>query len=260
MRLLYEDKRGYRFSQHLRQLDFPPHMHNAAEICFMLEGRCEIIHGNQRSVLSGGDIFFSFPNQIHGYEHSRDYKAITLILPTKPYLEPFYKTLTEYVPEDPFLRKGQWEHTRLLELTRYAMEDEKNASEEVMQGYFLTIIGKLLSLMPLKPFRADSDNILRSILLYIHGHYREPITRTDIARAIGYNESYISHVFSDVLQTSLTDYIHSLRIYDAARMLEQTRASVTHIASYLGFGSLRNFNRVFLKQTGMTPRDYRTRK
>ena len=125
-----------------------------------------------------------------------------------------------------------------------------------MQGYFQVLIGKLLGQLTLQDADSVSDDALRTILLFINDHYTEPLTRKAIAKAVGYNESYISHLFSQTLKTTLPEYIHSLRLSDATRLLSQTDQSVTRIALDLGFGSLRNFNRVFLKETGMTPTQY----
>ena len=257
MPLLYEEKTKYRFVKEHDPKDFPLHIHNAVEICVMLEGSCRVLYENRQIALGVGDIFFAFPNQPHGYEENCDTVRYLLILPVKPHLEMFYKLLTEHIPESPILRKGSWEQLGLLEMLRLGCGDAGRTSLEVMQGYFAVIVGKLLSLMKLKPYDSDSENMLRSILLYIHGHYREPITRKEIARAIGYHESYISHVFSQVLHMGITQYIHTLRVDDARTYLRHTKMPVTQIALELGFGSVRNFNRIFLKETGMSPKEYR---
>lgn len=260
MQLIYEEKRNYRFRLEKDPEDFPVHIHNAVEICIMTAGSCRVICENRTYRLKAGDVFFSFPNQLHGYEDNRGTERYLLILPVKPHLEMFYKVLTEFVPEDPILPEGSWEHLYILPLTQQACRDAKTASEEIMQGYFAVIVGKLLSLMKLRPQRSDGENILRSVLLYIHSHYRESVSRADIARAVGYDESYISHVFSQVLHMGITRYIHTLRIDDAKTLLSHTGDSVTRIATELGFGSIRNFNRVFRAETGMTPKEYRCRK
>ena len=257
MPLLYEEKTNYRFQKEICPADFPLHIHNAVEICVMLEGSCRVLYENRQIRLEAGDIFFAFPNQPHGYEENCGTVRYLLILPVKPHLEMFYKLLTEHVPESPLLPKGSWEQLGLLEILQLGCQDAKNASLEVMQGYFAVIVGKLLSIMKLRPYDSDSENMLRSVLLYIHGHYREPISRKEIARSVGYHESYISHVFSQVLHMGITQYIHTLRVDDACNYLRHTKMPVTQIALELGFGSVRNFNRIFLKETGKTPKEYR---
>lgn len=256
MKLLYEKKNSFvfRFTDHL---DFPPHLHDAVELVYLKTGRSLIMHGGEKTWLEAGDFFISFPNQIHGYENSEDTKLYLLILPVKPYLSAYRKVLTEKVPLQPYLKKGEWEPDSLEPLLQLALTDKDRVSEDVMQGYFQVLMGKLLDMLTLQAADAAPDDALRSILLYISDHYTEPLTRKQIAKVVGYNESYISHLFSQTLKTSLPDYIHSLRLNDATQRLSQTDESVTKIALDLGFGSLRNFNRVFLKEMGMTPSQYR---
>ena len=118
----------------------------------------------------------------------------------------------------------------------------------------------VLDLLNLRSGAGGSGEALRSVVDYIGDHYREPLTRSQIARAVGYNESYISHLFSGMLHTTLPEYIHTLRLYDATEMLVQTELPITRIASELGFGSIRNFNRVFQQELGKSPRSYRMRR
>lgn len=256
MKLLYESKRSYRFAFHTES-GFSPHLHNAVEVTYLTEGRVLITHGNEKTWLYAGDVFISFPDQIHGYENCENARGYILILPTKLCLNPYYKTLTEKVPVQPFLRKGTWEHTGLPALVEMAYRDKNRVSEEVMLGYFQVLIGKMLMLLTLRDARVGSDDALRTILLYINEHYTQPLSRKLIAKAAGYDESYVSHLFSKTLKTTIPQYINSLRMNDAARMLTQTDLTITQIASELGFGSIRNFNRVFLEHMGMSPKEYR---
>ena len=256
MQLLYEQKNTYIFRK-TTNLDFPVHLHDAVEIVYLKSGSSVFIHGTEKTCLKAGDIFISFPNQIHGYENSLDTQLYLMILPVQPYLSVYRKLLAEKLPVCPYLKKGCWQSEDIEQLLEMALADKNRAGDAVMQGYFQTIVGKLLNQLVLHDTHLEAEDALRSILLYIGSHYTEPLTRKEIAKVVGYNESYISHLFADTLKTTLPDYIHSLRMGDAARLLSQTNQSVSSIALDLGFGSLRNFNRVFLKWYGMTPSQYR---
>jgi len=256
MKLLYESKRSYRFAFHTES-GFPPHLHNAVEVTYLTEGKALITHGNEKSMLYAGDVFISFPNQIHGYENCENARGYILILPTMLCLNPYYKLLTEKVPVQPFLRKGTWEHTGLPQLLEMAYRDKNQVTEQVMLGYFQVLIGKMLMLLSLRDAQAGSDDALRTVLLYINEHYTQPLSRKLIAKEAGYDESYVSHLFSKTLKTTIPQYINSLRMNDAARLLTQTDLPVTQIALELGFGSIRNFNRVFLEYMGTSPKAYR---
>lgn len=254
MKLLYQDNLGYRFVKDSRRLDFPPHLHEAVEAYYFLEGESLVQCGTEKYKLTAGDLFIAFPNQIHGYENSKNVRGYIMILQPKVWLKPYYKLLTEKLPQSPVLRKGSFEHTAIPELLEMACQDQEKVSREVLQGYFAVIFGKILSLLSL---RESENDAMQRILLYIHDHYKEPITRKDIAHAAGYTESHVSHLFSATMRTSLPDYINALRVEDSKELLKGTDLSVTQIATALGFGSIRNFGRAFQKFTTTTPKDYR---
>ena len=254
MKLLYQDNHGYRFVKECRNLDFPPHIHEAVEVYYFLDGESTVQCGNEKYRLCAGDLFIAFPNQIHGYENSRNVRGFIMILQPKAWLKPYYKLLTEKLPESPVLRKGSFEHTAIPQLLEMACADQKDVNREVLQGYFAVIFGKILSLLQLN--EAGNDAMQR-ILLYIHDHYKEPITRKDIAHAAGYTESHVSHLFSATMRTTLPDYINALRVEDAKELLTGTDMPITQIVASLGFGSIRNFGRVFRKCNEIAPKDYR---
>ena len=56
---------------------------------------------------------------------------------------------------------------------------------------------------------------------------------------------------------SFSEYIGTLRISDACRLLTSEDMSITEVAFNAGFNSTRSFNRLFLKYIGMTPRQYK---
>jgi len=256
MNPVYESKKRYAF-RHTSQLDFLPHLHDAVELVYLERGEADFLDGDTWVHLTAGDIFVSFPNRVHGYENSRELSLYLLILPTGPCLPAFRQLLTEQAPVQAWLKQGRWEHTGVDRLLAMAWHDRETASAEVMLGYFQVIIGKLLPLLSLQPADSGADCAMQTVLSYIGSHYRQPVTRKELARAVGYSESYISHLFSRTLKTSLPEYIHALRLQDAVELLTRTQLSVSRIAMDLGFGSLRSFNRAFLRQTGQTPRQYR---
>lgn len=256
MKLLYQGNRPLQL-QKRSYLEFPVHLHNAMELVWLIRGSTTVIGEADPISLSPGDLYIAFPGQVHGYRDQGETESYVLIAPTTPYLENYTTLLEQNRPLCPVLPKGSWEHTGVDKLLQMATDDVRTASQKMMQGYILLILEKLLPLMELGSCPTGNADATQSLLLYINSHYTDPLTRQEIARATGYHESYISHIFSDVLHTTLTDYITTLRIDDARRLLTDTRLTVSQIALSLGFGSIRTFNRVFLQQTGKTPTAYR---
>lgn len=256
MKLLHQGNQKLKLS--FRQpLDFPIHLHNAMEIVLLTAGQSTVIYGGQRLPLAAGDLFIAFPNQVHGYENSENTERYMLIVPATPYLDAFRGTLEQKQPVYPILSRQQWEKAGIQTLLDMALTDISACDHKVMQGYVLVLLGKLLPLLELTAAEPGDTDAVRELLLFLNDHYTEPLSRQDIARTVGYNESYISHIFSDTLHTTLTDYITALRLDDARRLLTDTTLTVSQIALSLGFGSIRSFNRVFSRQVGITPTAYR---
>lgn len=256
MKLLHQGNHQFRFFMP-KTLDYPIHLHNALEVVFLTRGSATVLYGSSRIALTAGDVFVCFPNQIHGYENSHAVEGYVLIVPIAPYLTVLSGTLEQKRPVTPLLSKGQWEHTGLLQLLDMAYREQEQVSKTVMQGYLFVTVGKLLALLSLTEAPGASADVLQAVLRYLHDHYTQPITRKTIAKAVGCNESYLSHVFTDTFDLTLTDYIVSLRIGDALEMLTNTTQSVSQIALSLGFGSIRSFNRAFLARMHMSPSAYR---
>ncbi len=257
MPLLFEDKQRSK-SWFSDDLCFPAHLHRAVEIGVVEEGCCILQVEGKTFYAQQGDLFVIFPNQIHSYESSASKTLICII--TTLDLKAFDTVLDSYVPTDLVLKKGQWEHTGLETLLQLFVADMDRETDAVLQGYYQTVFGKCLSMLPLSvPEKRDSDE-LRLILTYINAHRTEEITRKKLSKAVGISESTISRVFADTLKMSLPEYLNSIRIGDAAKLLRQTKHSVTQIAELSGFGSIRSFNRAFSEHFHMSPSAYRNQK
>ena len=258
MKLLHQGNHHLRLSFR-RKLEFPIHLQSALELVWLTKGSTTAICGGNTYALSPGDLFLAFPNQPHGFRDYPPVEGYVMIVPMTPYLEAFRTVLEEKRPLCPVLPQGSWEHTGAETILNMAIRDLPQASDKMVQGYLYVLLEKLLPLFSMEDCPLGSTDAAQDLLLYVNHHYQESISRQDIAHATGYNESYISHIFSDVLRTTLTDYITALRIQDAKALLRDTHTTVSQIALSLGFGSIRTFNRIFLKETAMTPTQYRTK-
>lgn len=234
-------------------LDYPLHAHGEVELVLMCSGTCRAQCGTEEITLAAGEGIVVFPNQPHRYRDSRNVDAWLLIVPVKPWLSAYYRSLTGQEPDSPVVYPKE----DLFDLLEKAHADLESASEPVIQGYLMVIFGKLLANLTLRAHAAGAEGGLRRILEYLNLHYREEVSRRELAKAVGYNESYVSHLFSQTMGVSIPAYIRSLRLEDACLQLRQTDRTIARIAEDLGFGSIRNFNRLFREHIGMIPSRYR---
>lgn len=92
---------------------------------------------------------------------------------------------------------------------------------------------------------------------YIREHFREDISRDDVAAAVYVTSSYLSRIFRTETGMKITDFLTRCRIEEAKRLLRTTDRSVSDIAVDSGFESFSYFSTVFKKVVGVTPVQYR---
>lgn len=108
--------------------------------------------------------------------------------------------------------------------------------------------------------RRAVDKILQGVR-FIDAHFCEDITLEEIAEKCGVTPNYFSKLFHDCFQVKLWDYITGKRIDRAKRLLRTEEAmTILDIAVTCGFHNTANFNRAFLKFTGITPSAYKNRR
>ncbi|MDF1617284.1 response regulator transcription factor [Petrocella sp. FN5] len=101
--------------------------------------------------------------------------------------------------------------------------------------------------------------ILDKLIVYINLHYAENITLDQLSSICDLSPSYISKVFKKHLNTNFIDYVSSVRIIVAKRLLKNSLLSIKEIGYEIGYFDSNYFTRVFKKYEGMTPSDYRNK-
>lgn len=93
---------------------------------------------------------------------------------------------------------------------------------------------------------------------YIFSHLHGRISVRGIADAIGLNAGYLSELFHECENVTLTEYIRREKISLAKNLLTYSEYTCSEIATYLGFSSQSHLGKYFRDATGMTMRQYRT--
>ncbi len=92
---------------------------------------------------------------------------------------------------------------------------------------------------------------------YIHAHYDEDISLDSLSEQFFISSSYLSREFKQVTGFNLSNYIQLTRIKNAQYRLVSSNDKISQIAQECGFSSFSQFNRVFNKISGSSPREYR---
>lgn len=96
------------------------------------------------------------------------------------------------------------------------------------------------------------------IMEYVKEHFEEDIDISILAERLCMYRSRLSSIFVKYAGMCLKEYIYSLRIKKANELMNQG-CSIIEAALQSGFQSVRTFNHVYKKMTGITPTDYKKR-
>jgi len=99
-----------------------------------------------------------------------------------------------------------------------------------------------------------------AVIKYVSENIKSDLTLMDVSRALGYEYHYLSSLFNECFGMNFKKFINVLRFGIACRMLADKNKDIASISDECGFGSMRNFNRVFKQMSGITPREYRAEK
>ena len=100
---------------------------------------------------------------------------------------------------------------------------------------------------------ADAAGLVDAVRHYIRQHYREDLTRNELADVVHITPNYLSKRFHTETGMSLREYINQLRIEDAKRLLLSTNITISEIANEVGFDNISYFSTVFRKLCGVSP-------
>ncbi len=102
---------------------------------------------------------------------------------------------------------------------------------------------------------------VRGLLLqakdYIEAHYQRNITLEEIAEEVGLSSYYLSKLFKEHFQITFVEYVTHTRLTKAKDLLLDDRISLKEIALTIGYKDPNYFSRVFKKETGLSPSEYR---
>lgn len=250
------EKRTLPFAHfHSNELGKRPHMHKEIELIYLTSGNCIAVADNKRSSMQAGDLFISFPNQIHYYQTSLPVEVSITIFSTDMIFG-LEREFQQFVPENNVIHieKDSLADSLLARLPQTTPEE----SLTVKAGFLNLLMADLVPRLKLTANRQGNSATLQSILRYCEKHFREELSLDTAAKDLHISKYYISRLLNDRVQLGFSDYLNTLRINEACILLETDhKRKIVDVSEEVGFGSIRSFNRAFQKSMNMTPAAYK---
>jgi AraC-like DNA-binding protein len=106
----------------------------------------------------------------------------------------------------------------------------------------------------------DKGNALaEQVLQYIHEHFCEQLSLSQLAERFAVSQSHLSKVFSHRFDISPIQYVNQLKLQKVKHLLVHSNMSITEISDRVGFGSIHYLSHYFSQRERMSPSEYRSR-
>ncbi len=101
------------------------------------------------------------------------------------------------------------------------------------------------------------DTEMELAIQYFNDNYNTEINIENYAASRGMSVSWFIRSFKQYANTTPMQYIVSIRVTNAQMLLETTNYNVTEIGNIVGYDNPLYFSRIFKKQKGVSPSEYR---
>lgn len=92
---------------------------------------------------------------------------------------------------------------------------------------------------------------------YIHENFAKTISQEEAARASNVSVTYLSKLFKEEMGMGFTEYVTKVRLEESEKFLADTAMSIKEIAVAVGYPDEKYFSKLFKKNTGIKPTEYR---
>ncbi len=109
----------------------------------------------------------------------------------------------------------------------------------------------------LKELPEKSGKPINEAIRFIKENYSGQISLEDAARAANVSSPYLSRIFKDEVGMGFLEYLTAIRIEVAEKLLAESSLAIRDIALKVGYPDEKYFSKLYKKNTGIKPSEYR---
>ena len=251
--------------------EVPLHFHHYLEIGYCLEGKAVFSSNSKIYDIVEKDIIITASNILHSarshYEEEKSrFAYIYLDISHLLKMFPTGDAKTQLAFMKDILSDIIYVEGSVYPEILWLLNEMIRIYKEKSPSYKMQVVG-LMYLFMLKIYdlfsaeineREESQNLpIKPAIEYIFDRYMEPIKVEQLAKECHFSESYFRKVFQEMKGMTPMEYLNSIRIREACRMLMNTTGSIRMVGEKCGFPSVTTFERNFKQRTGMLPSQWR---
>jgi len=248
------------------------HYHNTYEIYYLLEGRRNYFIQNRTYPVVKGDIVLINIQDIHKtMDAGQSFNERILINFKKEFILRHMDPDEDIDLLECFRSKNKVVHLSIPEQAfvqsiLFKMADEYKKRQKGYITYEKILLKELLLFINRRMSELSDEAIeynsrlhekMSEIALYLMDNYMKKLSLKQVADRFYITPCHLSRAFKKTTGFTFVEYLNSVRIKEAQKLLKESRKNVMQIAELTGFDSQTHFGRVFKSITGFSPLQYR---
>lgn len=106
----------------------------------------------------------------------------------------------------------------------------------------------------------ETDDIAAFVMDYLHKKYaNQELSLSHLADLLNMSSVYLSTYIKEKTGGNFIDHLNKIRVEKAQELLVTTELTIHDVAREVGYANITSFGRMFKKNTGLSPGDYRKR-
>ena len=245
-----------------------PHIHQALELLWVVEGGMDFNCGAQRHRVGPGALLLITGGQTHEMQKTGEGCTFLCLQLSPELLAPGFPAIRNLRFDTPLLRPllpaGVYDALvrGLIEMTRqYLTRPEgfglfcTGRAQLLLRELLLYCPHTILTSEASAEAERRSERLMR-LIDFVEHNYTGKLRLTDFAEAEGCSMSYLSHFVKEALGMSFQQYVNTVRFDSACRMIAAGERKMTDVCLASGFSDYRYFSLAFRSRVGMTPEAY----
>jgi AraC family transcriptional regulator len=229
------------------------HAHSNPYFCFVLQGVYTEVYGRKEITCNPSTLTFRAAGEEHEDRfHDKDGLVFVVEIPLK-WIEKLCENSLKLDSSVKF-KDGLLSHlvTKLNREFHYM----DGASPLAIEGLILEIMAQAAR-DSVSVVERKEPRWLKRVIELLHGSFFENLTLDEIGLQAGVHPVYLATIFRQKFNCTIGEYTRRLKIEFACQQISNGELPLVEIALNAGFGDQSHFSRVFKRQTGMTPNEYK---
>ncbi|MDP4133755.1 MAG: AraC family transcriptional regulator [Bacillota bacterium] len=238
--------------------------HNYYELYYLTEGSRKYFINDTVYSVEEGDVLIIPPGLLHRSigdnpgKHSRVLINIMCNMFDEEFKSEYDDCIKNYFVMVPNKRKRYFDE--LIEKIESEYTNKDNFSKKLINNYInemMMFFVRASKMEDAQYIGNETDEVIGNAAKYICMNYGKDISLEEVARAVGMSKTYFSKIFKTKTGSGFSDYLTSVRVTEASKLIVNTDLSITEVAVRCGFNDSSYFSSVFKSLKGITPYKYR---